>query len=438
MKQILRRIRANKLFSAIYLIGSALSIASAMLVVIYLYVKIADIYPENDRQHIYRIGDCAGTNYSNDGSSGGRSGIGLMYSYAEQLKQQLHMASTVSLVQTVIRPAYSNAIAVGGSRLFQIKMRPVDPEYFSVYDFEFVQGRCFTPEEFESGMPVAVISDRLASRMNLSEDDIIGHEIWLGLDLYRIIGVVREPSFIMSNSFGQAFIPFSVINNLKNTTVDDISLMTGSFVIHARVDSDEAGDSLVQAVKDWARLQGAMLSSPDKTAKLEIREIAPVSMIGINEDGHFSWTEILREYGYIVLILLIVPALNLGGLIGGQMESRLPEMGLRKSFGATKSRLLREVLVENMVLTGAGGLIGLLISFVLVWFWRDWMFFLDDAVMLDAPDSISLTITPEMLFAPAIILIAFLLCCVVNVLAAMLPAWWSLRHPIVESLSENK
>lgn len=154
--------------------------------------------------------------------------------------------------------------------------------------------------------------------------------------------------------------------------------------------------------------------------------------------AEFDWEDLLRKYGFMVLILLIVPAVNLSGMISGNMESRLPEMGVRKSFGAGRGRLLREVLSENFALTSMGAVLGLVIAVVFVWGWKDWLFFLNDSIMADAPESVSVIITADMLFAPAVFAIAFIVTFMLNVFAALLPAWWSLRNPIVDSLSEKK
>lgn len=152
----------------------------------------------------------------------------------------------------------------------------------------------------------------------------------------------------------------------------------------------------------------------------------------------FDWRDLLRKYGFMILILLIVPAINLGGMISGNMESRMPEMGVRKSFGAGRGRLLRAVLCENFALTSIGAVLGLVIAVALVWGWKDWLFFLDDTIMADAPESVSVIITADMLFAPLVFAIAFMATFMLNLFSAMLPAWWSLRNPIVKSLSENK
>ena len=62
------------------------------------------------------------------------------------------------------------------------------------------------------------------------------------------------------------------------------------------------------------------------------------------------WAQI-RYLLLILLVLLLVPALNLSGMIASRMESRLSEMGVRKSFGAGRGGLLSQVMWENLLLT---------------------------------------------------------------------------------------
>ena len=81
---------------------------------------------------------------------------------------------------------------------------------------------------------------------------------------------------------------------------------------------------------------------------------------------------IIKKYSLILLVLLIVPAINLGGMIAGRMEERLSEMGIRKSYGASRRRLLGQVLAENLYMTLAGGLLGLLAAWTTIYAGREW------------------------------------------------------------------
>ena len=121
-----------------------------------------------------------------------------------------------------------------------------------------------------------------------------------------------------------------------------------------------------------------------------------------------------------ILLLLFVPALNLSSMVASRMERRLPEMAVRKAFGAKRRTLLAQVIMENLVLTLVGGLVGLCLAWAALYGWRDWVFyaFSEDSTLMDAVP----VLKGEMLFGPAVFGIALLVCCVLNILAATVPA----------------
>jgi putative ABC transport system permease protein len=144
---------------------------------------------------------------------------------------------------------------------------------------------------------------------------------------------------------------------------------------------------------------------------------------------------------YLILTfitLLIVPAVNLSGIISGRMEERLAEMGVRKAFGASKRTLLNQVLVENFVLTFCGSVLGLLLAWGIVRWGGLWML---DALGFSNASEVNMEdfmATGEMLFAPVVFGCTLLFCLLINTLSAFLPAWLSLRKPIVESMNQKK
>ena len=62
-----------------------------------------------------------------------------------------------------------------------------------------------------------------------------------------------------------------------------------------------------------------------------------------------DFMKIFRQIGAVLLMLLLVPALNLSGMISGRMEKRLPEIGVRKAFGATSCVLFSQIIWENLI-----------------------------------------------------------------------------------------
>lgn len=79
------------------------------------------------------------------------------------------------------------------------------------------------------------------------------------------------------------------------------------------------------------------------------------SMFYQNDMEELDYAKILREMGVWLLLLLLVPALNLSGMIASRMEWRLPEMGVRKGIqGQPSGRLFAQIVWENLLLTVLG------------------------------------------------------------------------------------
>lgn len=151
-----------------------------------------------------------------------------------------------------------------------------------------------------------------------------------------------------------------------------------------------------------------------------------------------DFTKIFRQIGSILLMLLLVPALNLSGMISSRMEKRLPEMGVRKAFGATPRILFSQIIWENLIFTVLGGCLGLIISYGMVLLSKDWLLTLLDDYVMALPDGVSMSITPQMLFSPVLFICTFMVCVVINLLSAIIPAYLSLKKDIVYSINKQK
>ena len=149
-----------------------------------------------------------------------------------------------------------------------------------------------------------------------------------------------------------------------------------------------------------------------------------------------DWVELLKGLIYILLSLLFIPAMNLSGMISSRMDHRLCELGVRRAYGATNKILLGQVLWENLLLTCLGGLIGILLSYLIVLTASDWILNLFDDCVND-PDKTPF-LSFEMLFNPWIFSFAFVLCVLLNLISAFVPALWSLRHTIIQSLNTKR
>ena len=67
-----------------------------------------------------------------------------------------------------------------------------------------------------------------------------------------------------------------------------------------------------------------------------------------------------------MFFILLIPMINLSGMVGSRMEARMSEFGVRKSFGAWRGDVLQQITGENLLLTLLGGVLGLVLSYVLL------------------------------------------------------------------------
>ena len=122
-------------------------------------------------------------------------------------------------------------------------------------------------------------------------------------------------------------------------------------------------------------------------------------------------------------------------MIATRMSNRMDEIGVRKSFGATNVNIVYQVLCENMLLTAMGTVTGLLLAYIITYTAKDWILTIFDVyVNTLAPSNI---ITGDMLLNPTIISLTVLLIFLLNIISALLPTLYSLRHSISESLNKK-
>ena len=311
-----------------------------------------------------------------------------------------------------------------GKKILPVAMRHVDANFFKVYHHKFVYGRPFTDaeglltgEDTDPDVEIAIISLDVAEKLFGKGVNPVG-KILNYFDSYplRIVGVIEPTSSIASESYGQLFFPCS------------------SGVARRMVVVLKDGYS-IDDVRDFLKEKVHRLNMSDKKWEYDLQVCSHAQLMMSRGQDLSSWKEIFLALLPKVFVLLLVPALNLSGLVAARMKRRLPEMGVRKAFGAHRRELLGQMMTENMVLTLCGGLVGLVITWLLLYVFRSWAFF---ALGNIPSQTVEPLVQGEMFFSPLIFLIAFLVCAVVNLMATLIPAWLSLRNPIVESMNLKK
>lgn len=420
-RQALAMMREERLFSGIYIVGTALAIAFTMVIAVVYYAKLADIAPEVNRSRTVYVKGMA-KRAVNDTLRWEPT------SYtATQVKEWLYTLKSAEVVSATVNGSRYTSdrhyLKCDNHKLVPVVTRMVDANFFKVYQFRFVYGRPFTQEEclnenyyIENAAVPAVISRDIAEQAFGKDVDPVGKTLNYGF-LIRIVGVTEPTSSIMEESFGQLFLALDqeaerVIVVLKEgCTVKDLEKELSEIARKRSVSDKEYDYSIISTLLPHAQMK-------------------------MSEDGvALPWSSVFKSLFPKVFVLLLVPALNLSGLVAARMRRRVAEMGVRKAFGAKRRTLLTQVIAENLVLTLCGGFVGLVITWLLLYVFRSWLFFAVGNTAFTLPEP---TVDGEMLFSPLIFVIGLAVCIVLNLMAALIPAWISLRNPIVESMNEKK
>ena len=443
-RQALAMMREERLFSGIYIAGTALAILFTMVMAVVYYIKLAPIYPERNRARTVYF---EGIRIEADNGSMGQTGFSAK-AYEEWFKNSPNIeycSPTLLAAGTGKTLGKCHTFVVRGKDDYvDVVRNEVSADYFKIYEYDFVSGRAFTSKEVDDNEKVCVISDALAERLFGKGVDAVGKmvEVESGPEV-RVVGVFRGGSQLAPDSYADIIYP------LLNGVVMGIPYQ-GFYSIVATVKDGDHLRALKQELDDVAaRTQQAHpevldLFSFGGDAKKRLvltqdMDTHPMHVLKTeNREGSLStvtgW-QLVKHYAGIIFVLLFVPALNLCGILAGRMERRSAEMAVRKTFGARRSTLLSQVVAANLVLTTIGGIIGLVLSWLAIYGMRREILgmFFDNSTLSTAP-----IVEGEMLFAPTLFIGAFAAILVLNLLAAVIPAWWSLRKPIVESMMEKR
>lgn len=428
-KQAWTLMRQNRLFTGIYVVGTGLSIALVMTLFIIFYVKFGPVYPEYNRDRTLVLKPIK--RYPKGKPESWTINGGVAYYVVDQMLPGLPHVEQVAGSMIDFWGDYQ--VSAADVKPFKVTPRFANGAFWKVFSFRFVDGQPFTQEDVEAKAQVAVIGESLAKRLFAATEGVEGrHFAFNGRD-YRVCGVVRDVSNATPETAGDLWLPLLNAQYISKE-LDRFGLL-GNVYASLLVDDAENLETVRSEVQDVFRrytLQDKdyeydLMGQPDpywlSTFRQDV-EKAPDTM------------ELVKDFLYILLALLFIPALNLSGMISSRMDSRIAELGIRKAYGATRCRLLEQVLCENLLLTLLGGLAGLLFSYLIVLTASDWILTLFDKNIYDT--SLSTSLTPEMLFNPAVFGCALAVCVVLNVVSALVPALGAMRHPIMESLNTKR
>lgn len=423
LKEIRYNFKSQPVIAAVTVAGTALSILLVMVVVMTQQISVAPFSPESGRDRFlhYRHISFGNKEWGDITESNSNGPMNL-----KVVKSLFYPLETPEAVTAYAVGNATKSVGVTGDKPHSVDVREVDDRYFNVFDFTFVDGKPFTRADFDAELPLAVIDSNVARKL-FGTENASGKEFNLNGAPYRVSGVVKPVSPLASNAYSQVW------PNLTSTPLSRESwseLGGGLSVTMLAPDTptgmadvrDEFNRRLDEYQKEigeagWGIVNRNRPYTQEKSMASHGANVEP------DEKGVF-WRNIL-----IYTILLLVPAINLSSMTQSRLRRRVSEIAIRRAFGQTRMSAGMSLVAENMVITLAGGVLGLLMAVAVAFWFADALF---------APGYVRLhtgtVVEPSMLLQWSTFGLALLFCFILNLLSSALPAWRMSRVPLVESL----
>jgi len=440
-KLALRVLGRKKFFTAISLFGISFTLAILMVLVSIMETEVGNTKPLTNKSQMVILTNMNlvkqfyDTIYTMDTlytdgvmqidstfkvEKGGQNNSNNSFSY-EYLERNLSEMPSIKN-RTFMNPTASFNAYVNGSKV-ELQVAYTDHNFWEVIDAEFIEGFGYAESIVAQEEPVAVITTALSDQYFGKESGVIGEYLEMDGNNLKIIGVIEPPGVSLLTA--NIFVPYTMNQTVGRGAEIGFGGYMAIYEAH-----DPSG---VQRVKDDIKFINQSLevhpSVQDDYNEVILRpysyyELYANQLLDLDEDdstgkslGVLKWIMLA-----LVLLFILLPTLNLINLNVSRILERSSEIGVRKAFGASQSTILGQFVIENIVQTFLGGLIGMGLAFLFI-------YIINDAKLLG---DIILKINLRFF------LISFFVILLFGILSGLLPAWRMSKLQIVNALKQTK
>ncbi len=339
----------RKFFTAISLFGIAftllvLTVAAAMLDHVF-----GPLEPETHAERTLMIMDASlrGPNVTMNGSAG----YGLLDRHARDLPgvERFSITRNAMLIATYQR----------GTR-HELYVRYTDAAYWPIFAFRFLEGGPYGVDDEKSGAGVAVINAATRDRV-FGGGAAVGKSIDVEGRAFRVVGVVANVPLTRYATFADVWLPNGAL--VGDSYKSDLGgPFCGILLAHDRSDMPriraEFAARVKQIVPPDPRHVDRVVSGAETLPESVARQLLTLN----DADEHVGVARLYAAIALAAVLFMFLPAINLVNLNMSRIMERASEIGVRKSFGASTRQLVGQFVLENVVLTLAGGLLALPLS----------------------------------------------------------------------------
>jgi putative ABC transport system permease protein len=398
-------LKRRKFFTFISLFGISFTLMVITVAAAFLNKLVNEDYPDYKRERSLYVVMMELKNSKEDWLNRSDVSFYFLDHYVSKLKNLEKMAVSTNAQA-------SNAFV--NNKKIVIEYKYTNADYWKVLEYEFLEGKPYAEREIANASKVAVISEETRDSYFGPNTKAVGKYISADNINYRVIGVVKNVSKTLYNFAGDIYIPYTVSRQDWN----EVALLgncnaillakTPQDVQKLKTEFDQMMKKVLPLDKEFDKV-----SSNADTFFESLTRRSPAG--GGDNSGAGTVVKILL--GFLILFLLL-PTLNLVSINITRIMERSSEIAVRKAFGASSSALVYQFIVESLILTIIGGILGLLLSAAAIYF-------------INSADVIS---NMRLSLSFTVIGYSLLACILFGLLSGVYPAWRMSRLNVVHAL----
>ncbi|MDR3246966.1 MAG: ABC transporter permease [Prevotellaceae bacterium] len=329
----------NKAYALFCLFGTALTFVFVIILLQLVYIVTGSEPPLGNADRTIKIEWFYG-------DTGPEHAWNKKYYFDEQAVLQLSNMVKGYEVYGISHSESVNPIING--QLKTVVVNFVNPDYWKVKGYNFIEGHPFTETDNSASYPVAVIKESNARKYFGTTASSMNQEIEFQGNTYRIIGVVEDFSALTTDEWSGVWVPHKYNKGVPSGWLN----YAIEYMFPENMPVSEMKENVLFAAKNHFGQQEKEIVEP---TELQTNREQVVEKLG---------GDILR-YGIIVLllVLLIIPAVNIITINVANADKQSGGIAVRRALGASKIEVFFQLMSEITLLVLVGTLAGFLLSF---------------------------------------------------------------------------
>jgi macrolide transport system ATP-binding/permease protein len=417
-------------FTATVLLTLALGIGANSAIFTLVNAILLHNLPVTDPKTLVRIGDnddCCVNSGWNDKGDYSLFATDTYYMFRKNLpefEELAAMESGYAWRPLTVRRAGPQTVAKSVAATF------VSGNYFRVFGLSPAAGRLLADTDDQKGAPVTAVMTFDAWQQDYAGDpSVVGSAFYINTKPATIIGVAPKGFYgdRIDTNPPKYFLPMNSMDEVSGAPYFTDPDTSWAYII-GRVKPGTSLPALQAKASTLLKQQFAPLKT---FTEQRAQKVLPLTHVVLTPGGggiqnmQDGYKDHLRLLQWIAAMVLLVACANIANLLLVRGMSRRAELAIRSALGAQRSRIVRQLLTESVLLSGMGGLLGLAISYLGA----------HALLALAFPDQHNMPVTASP--SPMVIGFAFALSLVTGIVFGLAPALMAARTQPAEALRSN-